>query len=93
MTTINSEVYQAFLAANVPEEQARAAAEAVSTGGQLKSEINGDIYAVRDDLKNEIAKSNNNITRIETDIKWLRWLMVAGFTATFAMLGKGFGWW
>lgn len=84
MTTINSEIYQAFLAANVPEEQARAAAEAVSKDNQLKSEIKDDIHAVRDDLKNDISCIETNISRIETNITWLRWLMITGFTLTLA---------
>ena len=51
MATMISEIYDAFKEANVSEEKARAAAEAIATYDRQFSSIRGDIAEVRSDIK------------------------------------------
>ena len=40
-----------------------------------------------------LDRIETNIARMETNISWLRWITIGGFTIMFSILGKGFSWW
>jgi len=67
MTTMITEVYTAFRKAGVPEEEAKAAAEALSSDSVATK---GDIHS----LEIEQAKINAKLAVIEK----LQWIIVAG---------------
>ncbi len=61
MTTMISEVYNAFLKAGVPEQDAREAAEALSA----------ENLATKDD----VVEVRKDINRLERDIAVMKWML------------------
>lgn len=50
MTTMNSEIYDALVAAKVPEDKARAAAESVAAYDNRFTKFNEELINVRSDI-------------------------------------------
>ena len=73
MTTMISEVYDAFRAAGVPEDKARKAAEAMSS----------EATATKGDVSRLETRSDASLATIRTDIAVLKW--IAGFNLAFTM--------
>ena len=61
MTTMISEVYNAFLKAGVPEQDAREAAEALSAENLA--------------TKNDVVEVRKDINRLERDIAVMKWML------------------
>ena len=71
MTTMISEVYDAFLSAGVAEDKARKAAEALSSESIATK---GDIARVERSVRDDIAR----IERELAVLKWMVGLVIAG---------------
>ena len=74
MTTMISEVFEAFRAAGVPEEQARKAAEALSSEALA--------------TKGDIARVEKDLAVIRTEIAVLKWMLGVVVAATVIPLLK-----
>ena len=74
MTTMISEVYDAFLSAGVPADKARKAAEALSNESIATK---GDIARLEPLTKAEIAKLDKELAVL----KWMVGLVMAGVAA------------
>ena len=80
MTTMISEVYSAFRTAGVPEQDARKAAEALSSENLATkkdiTEVKQDITELKQELTNNITEVDQrltgNITEVRTDIAQLQ---------------------
>ena len=73
MTTIIAEVYDAFRGVGVPDDQARAAAHALSNNEPRLIRIESDIGVLKTDvstLKTDMAAVKNDVAQIHT-IKWM----------------------
>lgn len=74
MTTMISEVFEAFRAAGVPEDKARKAAEALSS----------EALATKGDLSRTERTLRDDIFRLDKEIAVLKWmvgLVIAGVAA------------
>ncbi len=76
MTTMISEVYDAFRSAGVPEEKARKAAEALSS----------DAVATKGDM----LKLDKEMAAMRTDIVVLKWMVGLVIALAVANFGKQF---
>ena len=76
MTTMISEVYSAFRTAGVPEQDARKAAEALSSGNLATksdiTEVKQDIIEVRQEITEVDQRLTGNITEVRNDIATLQ---------------------
>lgn len=79
MTTMISEVFEAFRAVGVPEDKARLAAEALSTEA---SATKGDLVRVEATVRSDIARLEKEIAVL----KWMVGLVVAGVAAQLIKL-------
>lgn len=55
MATMNSEVYDALVAAGAPEEKARKAAEAIAAGDRTVADVKNDLTLVKFMVATNIA--------------------------------------
>ncbi|MFZ4624108.1 MAG: hypothetical protein ACOYNF_07705 [Rhodoferax sp.] len=76
MTTMISEVYEAFRSAGVPEDKARKAAEAMSSEATL--------------TKGDIAKLDKEIAAVRSDITLLKWMVGVVMAGVGGQLVKSF---
>ena len=76
MTTMISEVYSAFRTAGVPEQDARKAAEALSSENLATksdiTEVKQDIIEVRQEITEVDQRLTGNITEVRNDIATLQ---------------------
>ena len=79
MTTMISEVYSAFRTAGVPEQDARKAAEALSSENlATKNDITGvkqEITAVDRRLTGNIAEVRNDIAQLQREMAVVKWML------------------
>ena len=78
MGVISTEMYEALLLANVPEDKARAAAE-VAKGQDLASK--SDLFALRSEIEKRLAE-------IEKSLAVLKFAVLSGGPLILAMLIK-----
>jgi len=70
MATMMGSLYNALIAANVPEEKAQAAAEEAFAGTRTHD---SDIK----DLRGDIAGVRTDITDLQSDMRLLKWMVGA----------------
>ena len=79
MTTMISEVYSAFRTAGVPEQDARKAAEALSSENlATKNDITGvkqEITAVDRRLTGNITEVRNDIAQLQREMAVVKWMV------------------
>ena len=77
MGVISTEMYEALLLANVPEDKARAAAAEVAKGQDLASK--SDLFALRSEIEKRFAE-------IENSLAVLKFAVLSGGPLILAML-------
>ena len=79
MTTMISEVYSAFRTAGVPEQDARKAAEALSSENLATkndiTEIKQEITEVDQRLTGNIAEVRNDIAQLQREMAVVKWML------------------
>ena len=90
MTTMISEVYSAFRTAGVPEQDARKAAEALSSENlatknditevkqditELKQELTNNITEVDQRLTGNITEVRNDIAQLQREMAVVKWML------------------
>lgn len=84
MAVLNAEVLDAFLAAGVPEDKARKAAEALAGHEQRFAKIEQDQAVGFEKLSREISELRSDVKGELTLIKWIGGVIVAGVAALIA---------
>lgn len=78
MSTMISEIYEAFKAANVPDDKSRAAAEAVAKIDQRyiigDTKIEREIAALRGEVKETRTELKSEIAEVRGELKSIKWL-------------------
>ncbi len=73
MSTMQSEVYDAFIEAGASEPKARAAAEVIAVSPKTDiSELKADIEMLRTETKTDISKLKADISELKADISELK---------------------
>ena len=79
MTTMISEVYSAFRTAGVPEQDARKAAEALSSENLATkndiTEVKQEITAVDQRLTGNITEVRNDIAQLQREMAVVKWMV------------------
>ncbi|MEA2884537.1 MAG: hypothetical protein QOH32_3793 [Bradyrhizobium sp.] len=86
MATMISEVYDAFIASDAPEDKARAAAMAMAADDDRFNKIEGDLGMVRGD----IHMIRGDIHLMRGDINLLKWMNGITWALCFGILFKLF---
>ncbi len=87
MTTMISEVYDAFRSAGADEEKSRAAAQAIADYqrdiSELKTELKQDISELKAELRQDIYE-------LRSGYRLMQWMLTFNLTLTVAILWKVF---
>jgi vacuolar-type H+-ATPase subunit I/STV1 len=106
VTILNSELYDALTAANVPDDKARAAAQSVAaySGNGRFSKIDeqftkleeriDDRFSKIDErfskIDDRFAKLEERLAKVEQDVAVLRWMIGTNLVLTVAILARLF---
>jgi hypothetical protein len=74
MALMLGQLYDALRAGNVPDDKARAAAEEVAN-------YEGELTKLRVDIDRRFTEMGERISRVEADVRLLKWMM--GFVLAF----------
>lgn len=94
MSTLQSEVFEALRAIDIPEDKALKAAAALSRRDEDVTSLRSDLAAVRTELKSDIAElrayADQRFIRLDGEMRLLRWMVGTLYPLVLAILVKLF---